>query len=171
MTSLTSETRRESAPKDTSPPPVSDSGVSNGSSLCLSESGVPISSEQAMEPITTTSASRDVLAQNTLFVNVEDSLEKGLSCLSLEVCASGDNLNMLSQDELSGSGCGSGPGSVEGLCMDGEEGVGLGATAYGGRVPMVVLDGEEEEIMALQSGQIVETCVDTGEGMNTDVHL
>lgn len=162
MTSLTTETGGEASLKDTSPPPVSDSGVSNGSSLCLSESGAPLSTEQAMEPTTTTtttSAGTELLAQNSLCVRVEDSMEKGLSCLSLEVCASGDNLNMLNQDDL--SGCLSGPGSMGsmervGLRMGGEEEERLGRG-----VPKRLSDGEEE-IVALQD---METCGDAGDGM------
>jgi len=45
------------------------------------------------------------------FLSLDERTDKGLSCLSLEVCASGENINMLSGDDL--SGCGSSLGSVE----------------------------------------------------------
>lgn len=156
----------EATPNDTSPPPVSDSGVSNGSSLCLSESGA-LSSEQTIEPPSATSAGRDMLSVNSTLVRVEGVKEKSLSCLSLEVCASADNLFMLTQDDLIGTGCASDLGSVErvGLSEDDEEALGLGGEGEG--VPRIVL-GRHEETMMLHASRDEETCGDAGEGMDTN---
>ena len=169
MTSRTSETGEVAVVKDSSPLPVSDSGVSNGSSLCLSDGGA-VSSEQVMELSSTTSDG--TLTQNALFLKVEEVMEKGLSCLSLEVCASADNLFMLNQDDLSesscGSGPGSGPGSVErvGLNVASKE-VWLGESGADGGVPRIVLDGHQE-VLPLQSSHDAETCGEAGKGKNTN---
>ena len=114
------------APVQTEPLPlppasvVSDSGVSNGSSF--SDSGAPACSDGGMTvtvtlcPLERSHSPDDFSSSVPLDTFGPKGVEKGLSTLSLEVMASGDNLNMLSQDDLGGdgSGCGSIPDSVEG---------------------------------------------------------
>ena len=154
MTSLTTQVEVTAALKHASPPLVSDSGVSNGSSLCLSESGT-LPSEQAMlsPPSSITTAGIDgsnLTSTNLLCVRVEG---VSLSRVSLEVCASVDNLDMITQDDLCGSDGenGSGHGSVS--SVEGVDGV-----------PSIMLDQGGEEIVTLQSSGDVPVCMDAGKG-------
>ena len=179
MTSLEAERGGEASPKDTSPPVVYDSGVSNGSSSCLSDSGGPTGTETSKPHLIMTSAAPDNPSKVSSFLSVEEHAEKGLSCLSLEVCASGDNLNMLSQDDL--SGCESAPGSLGSVERE------LDVTEHGsgereddqeeaedrieeGRVVLrVSLSGEHEDVGSRQDSQ--RNCgVDSREGTEGRVY-
>lgn len=123
MTSVEPEREDRTSQKAVGSPAVSDSGVSNGSSTFLYENGGSTVSEAASRPpppttIVTPSDTTGVgvtTVKRTSFLSLDGHTDKGLSCLSLEVCASGDNINMLTQDDLSGCGSSSGPGSMGSL--------------------------------------------------------
>lgn len=106
MTSVEEERGDRTSQKDVSPPDISDSGVSNGSSSCLSENGGHAVTEAASKPpvIVTAETSNGTPVRKTSYLSVDEQTEKGLSCLSLEVCASGENINLLNQDDLSECG-------------------------------------------------------------------